>query len=454
MEIKLEKVGINKYRLPRTADMKADAIVYANKSILKEIGSDRSLEQLQEAASLPGVVSPVIGMPDIHEGFGLPIGGIMATKNLISVGAVGMDINCGVRLLTSQLQYEPQFFSIGRLKSLIHQIENMVPIGLGGKHGSNTQSLSLEKIVEQGVKYLVKNSYALKEDLESIEEGGCLTEANFNALTPRAVKRARNQLGTLGSGNHFIEIQKISQIFDPELAKKWNLRANQICIMVHTGSRALGHQTCLDYTNIFWKAKNKYGLEAPRKSLAALPINSPEGNRYFGAMAAAVNFAFSNRAMITYYLRQIFQKEFQSPLALVYDVAHNIAKWENHHGQRLLVHRKGATRATPDHPAIVPGSMGAASYVMIGLEKNKETFNSINHGAGRLMSRRQAKRTINQKDFEQTMQNIVVNKPFWQIVDEAPSAYKNIHEVIDTLVEAGLTKKVAQLQPLAVIKGD
>jgi len=199
---------------------------------------------------------------------------------------------------------------------------------------------------------------------------------------------------------------------------------------------------------------NKYGIEMLRKELAALPTTTPEGQRYFQAMAGSVNFAFANRAMITYYLRQIFQKEFKSPLSLVYDVAHNIAKWEEHDGKRVLVHRKGATRALPDYPAIVPGSMGTASYVMAGLEKNKETFNSINHGAGRIMSRKQAKKTINQKDFEQIMQNIVVNKPFWQIVDEAPGAYKNIHEVINTLVEAGLTKKVAQLYPLAVIKGN
>ncbi len=469
MESQLKKVSLNKYQLARTAGMKAEVVVYANEEILKEIHQDLSLQQLQEAASLAGVVSPVIGMPDIHEGFGLPIGGVMATKDLISVGAVGMDINCGVRLLTSNLQYNQQLFSTGRLKSLIHQIESLIPIGLGASRRADSAPLVLTKVAEQGVKYLVKNSYALKEDLDSIEEGGCLQGARFTSLTPRAAKRARNQLGTLGSGNHFIEIQKITKVFDLELAKKWQLAENQICVMVHTGSRAMGHQTCTDYTDIFWRAREKYGLAIPRKGLAALPINSLEGQRYFQAMASSVNFAFSNRALITYYLRKIFSQEFKSPLRLIYDVAHNIAKWEPFDCAqgKVLVHRKGATRALPaghlqnpkkyqetGQPAIVPGSMGTASYVMVGLAKNEDTFDSINHGAGRKMSRGQAKRTINEKDFTETMKGIVVNKPFWVIADEAPGAYKNIHEVIDTLVEAGLTKKVCQLQPLAVIKGD
>lgn len=453
--------------MPKLAGMKAEAVVYANEVLLEDICDDLSLKQLQEAAMLPKVVSPVIGMPDIHEGFGLPIGGVMATEGLISVGAVGMDINCGVRLLTSKLTFEEKLFNKGNLQRIIKQIEKAIPVGLGGKRGELPGDLGLKEVVEKGVKHLVEKGYVPEEDLQSIEECGGLKEAKFEALTPQAIKRARKQLGTLGSGNHFIEIQKVTEIFDVSISSAWGLFKNQICMMVHCGSRALGHQTCLDYTNIFWQAEDKYGIEVPRKGLAALPIETSEGRNYFGAMAASVNFAFANRAMITYYLRKIFEKELNSPLSLVYDVAHNIAKWEEHGGKKVLIHRKGATRALPakhpqnpeknretGHPAIVPGSMGTASYVMVGLPKNEETFFSINHGAGRVMSRKQAKKTIKKEDFEKSMKEIVYNKPFWVIADEAPEAYKNIHEVIDTLVETGLTKKVAKLEPLAVIKGD
>lgn len=472
MDLKLKKVGTNKYQLAKMPGMKAAVVIYANEAILKDLHADLPLKQLQEAAMLPRVVSPVIGMPDVHQGFGLPIGGVMATRGLISVGAVGMDINCGVRLLTSNLTYDPSLFSEKNYRVLIKMIEKAIPVGLGGKRKNMPHGLTLEKVVNQGVKHLVEAGYALPDDLESTEEYGCLEGAKFEALTPRAKKRAACQIGTLGSGNHFIEIQKVSEIFTPSIAKAWGIKKDQIGIMVHCGSRALGHQTCLDYTEIFWRAESKYGLEVPRKGLAALPVETTEGRNYFAAMAAAVNFAFSNRQMITHHLRQIFKRFFapkgvKIELKLLYDVAHNIAKWEKHQGQKLLLHRKGATRALPaghprnpqkymktGHPAIVPGSMGTASYVMTGLAKNEETFYSINHGAGRIMSRKQAKRTIKKQDFEKAMENIVYNKPFWIIADEAPDAYKNIHEVIDTLVEADLTKKVAKLEPLAVIKGD
>jgi len=486
MSHSLKKIGVNKYQLEKTPAMKAEAVVYATEELLKSIHQDLSLNQLAEAASLPQVISPVIGMPDIHEGFGLPIGGVMATQGLISVGAVGMDINCGVRLLTSNLIYNEKDFSPAKLHHLINQMEKLIPIGLGGKHKKRV-NLDLERIVEQGVEYLVKQGYALKEDLARIEEKGKMKEANFSSLGERAKNRAIKQIGTLGSGNHFIEIQKIQQIFDPKIANLWGLKENQICVMIHTGSRALGHQTCLDFTHLFWKLRTKYNIPVPRQGLAALPLNTPEGKKYFEAMTGCVNFAFCNRAMISYFIRQVFKKNFNTQLKLLYDVAHNIAKWESFdrlsararaeglrmnpsvdlQNKQILVHRKGATRALPahhpqnpkeylntGHPAIVPGSMGTASYIMVGLDKNKETFYSINHGAGRLMSRKQAKREIKEEQFSQLMKNIVYNKPFYIIADEAPQAYKDITEVIDTLVEAGLTKKVAKLVPLAVIKGD
>ena len=466
MEFNLKKIDINKYQLSKTSAMRVEVYVYATPELLLNINQDLSLEQLAEAASLAKVVSPVIAMPDVHEGFGLPIGGIMATESLISVGAVGMDINCGVRLMTSNLSYNQNDFSPEKLRTLINQIERLIPIGLGGKHKKRL-SLDLQKMCEQGVEYLVKQGFAPKEDLEKIEEKGKMEQADFSALGERAKNRALKQAGTLGSGNHFIEIQRVEKIFDPQIASLWGLRENQICIMIHSGSRALGQQTCVDFTNLFWKLKDKYGIDVPRQGLAALPLSTPEGQRYFSAMASSVNFAFCNRGMMAYYIRKVFLKNFSAPLSLLYDVCHNVAKLETHQGKQLLVHRKGATRALPaghhqnpkiymntGHPAIVPGSMGTTSYVMVGLEKNQETYYSINHGAGRLMSRTQAKRQIQEEDFVKSMKDIVFNKPFWQIADEAPQAYKDIVKVIDTLVEAGLTKKIAKLAPLAVIKGN
>jgi len=461
----LKLISTNKYLLAKTGEMRAYVHIYANSNILEAIKDDLSLEQLKETASLTDVVSPVIGMPDIHQGFGLPIGGVMATNGLISVGAVGMDINCGVRILTSQLNYQTDKISSETLAFLIKEIEKLVPAGLGTEH-KNHLRLNLKEVVSKGVPYLVNEGYALSEDPEHTEENGHMLEGNYEALSPRAIQRAAKQLGTLGSGNHFIDVLKIEEIFDQATASQWGLFENQVCIMIHSGSRALGHQTCLDYTNLFWGLRNKYGIYVPRPGLAALPVETPEGKKYFGAMAACVNFAFCNRQMMTYFVRQAFEKQFGQKLNLLYDVAHNIAKWEEYDGKKMLVHRKGATRAFPanhpqnpkvymntGHPAIVPGSMGTPSYIMVGLPKNKETFHSINHGAGRLMSRTQAKKTIKESDFDKSMEGILHNKPFYHISDEAPQVYKNIDEIVNILVEAGLSEKVAKLKPLAVING-
>jgi tRNA-splicing ligase RtcB len=475
MEIKLKNIGINKWELEKIPGMKVQAIVYAKEAMLPQLQKDLSLPQLAEAAMLPGVISPVIGMPDIHEGFGLPIGGVMATAGLISVGAVGMDINCGVRLLTSKLAYDPKVFSPEFLRTLINKIEREIPIGVGGKR-RNGLKISLSEVISGGAKYIIDKGYGNKEDLEKIEENGCLAGGRIEAVTPLALKRVEREIGTLGSGNHFIEIQYIKEVYDENLASKFNLLNNKICLMLHSGSRALGHQTCLDYTEIFWNARQKYGIEIPRKGLAALPLQTTEGQHYFAAMAAAVNFAFANRQLMTHFVREVWQEFFpkENKLTLLYDVTHNIAKWEpsvnsklKAQSSKLLVHRKGATRALPPghpqnpkiyqetgHPVIIPGSMGTASYVLVGTEQAKETFYSVNHGAGRLMSRGEAFRSISKEDFERQMEKIVYNKPYRTIADEAPEAYKNIEEVVEALVEAGLTKKVARLKPLAVIKGD
>lgn len=478
--MRLKNIGINKWELEEIPNMKVRAVVYAKEEMLPQLAQDLSLQQLAEAAMLPGVTDPVIGMPDIHEGFGLPIGGVMATSGLISAGAVGMDINCGVRLIRTNLSYDNKFFTAAVLRSLTKKIEQKIPVGLGGKRKALPAKITLEEVVAGGAEFVINRGYGSPSDLESIEEGGKLAGARFEALTPKAIGRGENEIGTLGSGNHFIEIQRIEEIFDTDLASLWGLALNQICFMIHCGSRALGHQTCTDYTEIFWKAQDKYKIKVPRQGLAALPIETQEGQSYFAAMAASVNFAFANRQLIMFDLERILKEFFANQgvgvdFRLVYDVAHNIAKWEEHQqtvnserrALKILVHRKGATRALPPNhpllpkkfentgqPVIIPGSMGTASYVAVGTPKAAETFFSVNHGAGRTMSRGEAFRTISQTQFKESMGSVIYNLPYKRIADEAPDAYKNIDLVINTLVEAGLTRKVVKLKPLAVVKGD
>ena len=471
-QIELEKIGVNKYQIKKIPGMRVEALVYLKPEMVQQLKTDLSLNQLAEAAMLPQVVSPVIGMPDIHEGFGLPIGGIMVTTGLISAGAVGMDINCGVRLVSTNLNYNDRTFSPEALRTLIHKISREIPIGLGGGRRSLPPKITLEGVVLGGAEFVVNQGYGTPEDLQSTEEGGKLEGARLEVLTPKALGRAEREIGTLGSGNHFIEIQKIVEVYDQEVASQWGLSLNQICFMVHCGSRALGHQTCTDYTDILWNARTKYAIDIPRQGLAGLPIETPEGQNYFAAMVGSVNFAFANRQLIMFELENIFRQFWGSQVEfhLIYDVAHNIAKWESFasaQDKSLLIHRKGATRALPPghpknppkymatgHPAIIPGSMGTASYVVVGTQKAAETFFSVNHGAGRLMSRKQAFSTISQQQFENSMEGIVYNLPYQKIADEAPAAYKNINDVVDTLVEAGLTRKIIKLLPLAVVKGD
>jgi tRNA-splicing ligase RtcB len=473
MDWELKPIGINKYRLEPVPGMRVEAVVYVKEQMIPSLKGDRSLEQLAQSAMLPRVISPVMAMPDVHEGYGIPVGGVMATEGLISVGGVGMDINCGVRCLRTNLEYSKELFSRELLIILSRAIERAIPVGLGEKRKHELARIELKKVVIHGAQHLLKAGYATELDIEHTEENGKLKGADWDCLSERALRRAKNQLGTLGSGNHFIEIQKVSEIFDEKLAAVFGLRKNQICLMLHSGSRALGHQTCLDYNRVFYQNRTKYGIEVPTYNLASLPIETNEGQRYFGAMAGAVNFAFANRQLMTYFLRQVvtkfFEKKVKEPVKVetVYDVAHNIAKWEIHHGQEVLVHRKGATRALPaghpqnpkayqksGHPVLVPGSMATGSYILVGLAKAEESFFTVNHGAGRRMSRRQAKREISKERFEEEMKGVVYNRPFHVIQDEAPAAYKDVNLVVETLVEAGLTKKVARLMPLAVIKGN
>jgi tRNA-splicing ligase RtcB len=457
----------------RSGKMAVEGVVYANEQLLPLIKKDKSLQQLANAASLPGVVGPVCGMPDIHEGFGLPIGGVMAAASdgVISAGAVGMDINCGVRLLSTG-------FTAGELNTpflrrLIDKIEEYVPTGVGRKTRNKDITRDIfEEAVHIGPIGLVDRGFGLPDDLGKIEEGGCLPGAELGAVSADAYNRGAVQLGTLGGGNHFIELQVVSEIYDKAAGSIFRLSPGMLTVMIHTGSRGFGHQICNDYSKILLAAAKKYGIEIPDRGLACAPIDSKEGKDYFSAMACAVNYAFANRQLITHEIRRAFKDVFGGgryipEIDLIYDVAHNIAKWEKHEGQRLLVHRKGATRSLPPghvgnptvyrhtgHPVLIPGSMGTSSYVLTGTDRASESFFSANHGAGRKLSRTAAMKAISREQFERSMDGVLYNcRNYKELLDEAPGAYKDIDQVVETLAGIGMTRKVAKLVPLAVIKG-
>lgn len=469
----LVREGLNRYRLKRSGRMLVDGIVYASEALLPLLRRDKSLRQLANAACLPGVVRHVCGMPDIHEGFGLPIGGVMATSTdgVISAGAVGMDINCGVRLLTTDLAAEE--LAVPFLRKLIDRIEDYVPTGVGKKsrHKGITPDI-FEEVAHTGSPGIAERGYGWPEDPGNTEEEGCLSGADLAAVSREACKRGSAQLGTLGGGNHFIEIQVVEDVYDHAVGEAFGLWRGQLAVMIHTGSRGFGHQICTDYSKSHIPAAKKYGIELPDRGLACAPADSREGRDYYAAMACAVNFAFANRQVIAHDVRRAFGDLFgRRPedlgLNMVYDVAHNIAKWETHGGRKVLVHRKGATRALPPghadnpaiyrltgHPVLVPGSMGTASYVLVGAESAAESFYSVNHGAGRVLSRTAAGREITKEQFEASMGNVLYNtRNYREVLDEAPGAYKDIDEVVETLAAAGMTRKVARLRPLAVIKG-
>lgn len=448
--------------------------VYLSRSLFEEFTEDESIYQLYNASLLPGVVSPVIGMPDIHTGYGLPIGGVMATdyeKGVVSAGAVGMDINCGVRLLTTRMLAKE--LNKDLLVRILQAVSKRVPLGVGkSSQLKELRKPKIEAIAHDGTEYYVKKGFGRREDLDRIEDSGCIPGASAAAIPKSAMERL-DQLGTIGGGNHFIEIGKISKVFDEDLASKFGLCKNHIYIMIHTGSRGFGHQICTDYSRIMWNNSDKNKTRAPQKGLACAPIFSEDGQNYLQAMACAANYAFANRQIITHFVREAFVevlKESESKLGLdlLYDVAHNIAKKEKYGGRWLLVHRKGATRALPakhednpscykdtGHPAIIPGSMGTGSYVVIGTDRIRETFCSVNHGAGRVMSRKRAKTEFTKADLIEQMGHVVtIARSMKSLLDEAPLAYKDIDEVIFTLVEAGLTKPVVKLSPMGVLKGE
>jgi tRNA-splicing ligase RtcB len=459
------------------ADMRVPARAYVTEKILEESFKDRSLEQLVNVATLPGIVKYSMAMPDIHEGYGFPIGGVAAmrtTDGVISPGGVGYDINCGMRLLKSE--YSEKDIK-PYLESLAIEIQKEVPSGLGRGRQIKLDVASINKILEKGAQSLVEKGYGQKEDLENCESNGRIFGADISTVSKRAKNRGRDQVGTLGSGNHFLEIQKVAEIFDEKIAETFGLFQDQVVIMIHTGSRGLGHQIATDYIKIMMQAMPKYGIKLPDRELAACPINSSEGQRYFRAMACGANYAWANRQMIAHYVRKAWKSvlgEKASSLTVLYDVAHNIAKIEKHIVEdkelELCVHRKGATRAFPPghpeipekyrevgQPVLIPGSMGTASYVLVGTKAGKESFFSTCHGSGRTMSRHAAMRRVSGYEVVKNLESRGIIVKCWSmrgIAEEAPIAYKNIHDVVEVVHNAGLSKKVARLVPLAVIKGE
>ena len=457
---------INEYlwEIPQSfrKDMQVPARIYASQKLFRET-EDEALIQLVNTTTLPGIVKYAIAMPDIHSGYGPPIGGVGAMKypeGVISPGFVGYDENCGVRLLKSgytEKDVKPH------LEKLAIEIQKEIPSGLGRGRAINLSLEQINKILEGGVPYLVEQGYGEKEDIENCEERGKIEMADASCVSDYAKNRGRDQVGTLGSGNHFCQLDKVEEIFDKEIAKIFGLFENQVVIMIHTGSRGLGHQNCVDYLKIVMGSYQKYKIQIPDRELACVPFNSPEGQKFFKAMSAACNFAWANRQMITHYIRQIWKNVLgkDTNLKLLYDVAHNIAKLEEHEvdGQKikLIVHRKGATRAFPGQPVLIPGSMGTFSYVLAGVEKAEESFYSVCHGSGRVMSRHEALRKFTGAEVVKNLQKkgiIIKSSSFKGIAEEAPEVYKNIDEIVEVVEKAGLAKIVAKLRPLAVIKGE
>ena len=456
-------------------DMKVPVRIYISEKMLQET-EDEALIQLVNTTTMPGMVKYAIGMPDIHSGYGPPIGGVGAMKypeGVISPGFVGYDENCGCRLLLSdysEKEIKPY------LNELATEIQKEVPSGLGKGRKVQLSIGQINKILEGGVPKLVEQGYGEKEDIENCEENGKMPDADTSCVSERAKNRGRDQVGTLGSGNHFIEIQKVDEIFDERVAEIFGLFKDQVVVMIHTGSRGLGHQNCTDYLRIVMQALPKYKIELPDRELACVPFDSSEGQRFFRAMSAACNYAWSNRHMIAHYTRKTWKRVLgeRAALKLLYDVAHNIAKIEEHEvdgkKMKLIVHRKGATRAFPPghpeipekykevgQPVLIPGSMGTASYICVGTEQSKEAWYTVNHGAGRTMSRHAAMRAIRGEEVVKRLKEkgiLIKCRSMRGIAEEAPMAYKNVDEVVEVVHQAGLSKKVAKLVPLAVIKGE
>jgi len=479
---KLEKLDAYRWRIPadKHLGMTVPGIIYADDDLMAGVRDDPALRQVANVATLPGIQRVSLAMPDFHYGYGFPIGGVAATdveEGVISPGGVGYDINCGVRLLRTDLTLDDVR---GRIDTLINAIYSNVPAGAGRDGKMPVKRKELEEVLVKGAGWAVKRGYGRPEDLPVLEEEGAMEGADPGALSPLAIERGAPQLGTLGSGNHFLEIQVVEEVFDERAARVFGIEApGQITVMVHTGSRGLGHQTCDDALEVMQDAVKRYGITLVDRQLACAPVNSPEGNQYFAAMACAANFAWANRQCITHWVRTAFeqvmgQSERRLGMDIIWDVAHNVAKLETHEvdgkPRRLCVHRKGATRAFgPGHPdvpeiyraigqpVIVPGDMGRNSYLLIGTEEGmKQTWGSTCHGAGRLLSRHQALRLQHSSQVVDKLRKagIYIRAAGKKtIAEEAPEAYKDVNAVVAVCHGAGISRMVAKMRPLGVMKG-
>jgi tRNA-splicing ligase RtcB (3'-phosphate/5'-hydroxy nucleic acid ligase) len=478
-DIKLRRVDEYRWEIPREGAMRVPGIIYASDKLMKVMGKDESPKQVANVAQLPGIVKHSLAMPDMHWGYGFPIGGVAAfdiNGGIVSPGGVGYDINCGCRLVVTNLRREeirPQ------MAKIVNALFQHVPSGVGSRGALKLSRSEEKRVLVEGARWAVKNGYGSQGDLESMEDGGCLPGADPEAVSERALERGKDQVGTLGSGNHFLEVEIVEEIFDKDVASALGIEVGQVAVLIHSGSRGFGHQVCDDYLAKLVKHVDKIGINLPDRQLACAYIQSTEGQQYLSAMACAANYAWANRQMLMHWTGEALEKALgmgprELGMRLVYDVCHNIAKIEEHivDGKKmtLCVHRKGATRAfPPGHPALpqkfrktgqpvlIPGDMGTGSYVLVGTEKAMEkTFGSTCHGAGRVLSRAAAIKASKGRSIHREMEDrgvLVMSAAKGTLAEEIPEAYKNIDEVVNVVHGAGLSRKVAKLRAVGCIKG-
>jgi tRNA-splicing ligase RtcB len=466
------------WRIDPIGKMRVGIHLIGSEELVSLAREDLSIEQAMNVATLPGVIDPVLTMPDMHQGYGFPIGGVAAFRledGVVSPGGVGYDINCGVRLLKTPLRKKDIHYR-SKMRELVSDLFENIPSGIGSLRADFQLALEdLKDVLREGVGWALRKGFASPQDLEVIEEGGCLPDANPDLVSVTALQRGLDQVGTLGAGNHFVEVQYVDAILNAEVAEIFGLYLNQVIVLIHTGSRGLGYQVCEDYIEICMAACERYGIELVQKELTAAPLSSPEGRHYLSAMAAAANFAFTNRQLITYWVRRVFTHHFgEMEMPLLYDVCHNIAKFEDMPVKgkmtRVCVHRKGATRAYPPghlqvplpyrsvgQPVLIPGDMGRYSFVLVGNKDSlARSFGSACHGAGREMSRHQAKRQAKGRAIVRELedQGIYVRAAgFDTIAEEFPEAYKDASHVVEAISNASIANPVARLRPIGVIKG-
>lgn len=477
--MRIERLDEVRYEIPREGAMRVPGRVYASKDLLADIQQDQALAQVANVAHLPGIVGRSLAMPDLHWGYGFPIGGVAAfdaDEGVISPGGVGYDINCGVRLIRTDI---PKIDAKGTLADLARALFAAIPSGVGSTSRRGLDERSLKHVLTGGAKWALGKGFATSDDLAHMEEGGTFDGADPAAVSERAMERGRAQLGTLGSGNHFCEVGYVERVFDDVAARAFGLVEGHLTVMIHSGSRGFGYQVCDDFLRVMLRASADHGIALPDRQLCAAPLRSAPARQYLAAMACAVNYAFANRQLMTHAARGAFERVFGSSwerlgMRLVYDVCHNIAKWETHavegRAKRVCVHRKGATRAYPaghadvpeayravGQPVLVPGDMGRCSYVLVGQETAMaETFGSCCHGAGRVLSRAAAKKAARGRGVVEELagRGIHIQSASRATVDEEiPEAYKDVSHVVDVVERAGLARKVARLVPLAVVKG-